>query len=146
MNVTSRASTVVKNKSATTIGVAAAIALAVALLASPVTPSFAAKPSFGSLYYDGEIVRTLVPPAKTDKGLDDIYAVTNGAEGQLGIASVAPGDKDYHGGHWIVNEVTFNEGVTPYLLTSEEAVLAAYQAGDVSIERNTGSFLCPIQP
>lgn len=134
-----------KMKKSMTTGAIAAMAL-VAILASSAAPSFAAKPSFGSLYYDGEIVRTIVPPAETDKGLDDIYTVTNGAEGQLGIASVAPGDKDYHGGHWIVNVVTFNEGVTPYLLTSEEAVLAAYDAGDVSIERNTGSFLCPIQP
>jgi hypothetical protein len=128
------------------IAVISALAVAVAVLAVPVGSSLAATPGFGQLYYDGDIVRTIVPPSATDKGLDDLYAVTSGAEGQLGIASVAPGDVDYHGGHWIVNMVTFNEGVTPYLLTSEDVVLEAYANGDVTIAWNTGSFLCPIQP
>lgn len=131
------------------IGTLAAFTLAVSVLGSTsIVPSFAepTTPSFGSLFYDGEIRRTIVPPARTDKGLDDIYTVTNGVGGQLGIASVAPGDKDYHGGHWTVNIVTFNEEVTPYILTSEEAVLAAHEAGDVSIEWNTDAFICPIQP
>lgn len=127
------------------IAAAGILALAFALALAPTT-AFAAKPGFGQLYYDGDIVRTIVPPSQTDKGLDDIYTVTNGIEGQLGIASVAPGDPDYHGGHWIVNEVTFNDGVTPYALTSEEAVLQAQADGDVTIVWNTGSFLCPIQP
>lgn len=120
-------------------------ALAFALALAPAT-AFGAKPGFGQLYYNGDIVRTIVPPSNTDKGLDDIYMVTNGIEGQLGIASVSPGDPDYHGGHWIVNEVTFNDGVTPYALTSEEAVLQAQADGDVTIVWNTDSFLCPIQP
>lgn len=121
------------------------LALAFALALAP-TIAFAAKPGFGSLYYDGDIVRTIVPPSQTEKGLDDIYTVANGVEGQLGIASVAPGDPDYHGGHWIVNEVTFVDEVTPYLLTSEQDVLQAQVDGDVVIVWNTGSFLCPIQP
>lgn len=127
------------------IATAGILALAFALALAPAT-AFAAKPGFGQLYYDGDTVRTIVPPSQTQKGLDDIYTVTNGIEGQLGIASVAPGDPGYHGGHWIVNEVTFSTGVIPYLLTSEEAVLQAYDDGDVTIVWNTGSFLCPIQP
>lgn len=106
--------------------------------------AFAAKPTFGMLYYEGETVRTTIPPSETDVGLDDLYVFTNGASSQLGIASVAPGDMDYHGGHWIVNEVTFN--VAPYLLTSEDAVLEAESKGDVTINRNVAAFLCPIQP
>jgi hypothetical protein len=44
-----------------------------------------------------------------------------------------------------VNVVTWN--VAPYLLTSDEAVLAAAAAGDVTITRNPAAdFLCPIQP
>ena len=96
------------------------------------------------LYYEGEIVRTVVPPSEIKKGLDDFYVVTNGVSDQLGIAAVAPGDRDYHGGHWIVNEVTFN--VAPYPLTSEQAVLVAEGSGDVTIQRNVSAFLCPIQP
>ena len=123
--------------------------LTVALAAVLVTPAslvFAAQPGFGHLFYNGTVVRTVVPPSATTVALDNFYAVTNGASGQLGIAAVAPGSPNYHGGHWIKNIVTFNQGITPYLLTSEAAVLAAQAAGDVSIQRNTGSFLCPIQP
>jgi hypothetical protein len=37
--------------------------------------------------------------------------------------------------------------VTPYLLTSEAAVLAAAAAGDVTVTRVPGNdFKCPIQP
>src|SRR5713101_8102270 len=125
----------------------AAIALLSSILAVPLSASFAAQPGFGNLYYNGTIVRTVVPPAEfPNQGIDNFYKLTNGASGQLGIASVAPGNPSYHGGHWIKNLVTFNSGVTPYLLTSEAAVLAAAAAGDVTVQYNAGTFLCPIQP
>jgi hypothetical protein len=80
-------------------------------------------------------------------GTDPFYMVTNGAEGQLGIAGVAPGDGPYHGGSWAVNLVTFNEGVDPYLLTSDEAVFEAEAAGDVTVTRNgDADFRCPVLP
>jgi len=73
--------------------------------------------------------------------------VTNGVEGQLGIAGVAPGDGPYHGGAWALNLVTFNQSVTPYLLTSDEAVFMAEAAGDVTVTRTPDAdFRCPIQP
>jgi hypothetical protein len=117
------------------------------ILAIPVGASFAAKPGFGNLYYNDTIVRTVVPPSSfPNEGRDNFYKVTNGAEGQLGIAAVAPGDTNYHGGHWKVFKVTFNGGVTPYLLTSEAAVQAAEDAGDVTIVRVAAEdFLCPVQ-
>ena len=107
-------------------------------------PSFAATPTFGELYYNGEVVRTIVPPAgMTREGVDDLYAIPN----QSAVTAVAPGDPDYHGGQWAVHSVTWNEGVTPYLLTSADAVLAAASAGDVTITRVPGNdFKCPIQP
>src|SRR5207253_11396899 len=121
-------------------------ALVIALVLS-VTPAFAATPGFGNLYYNETIVRTVVPPSSfPNEGRDNFYKVTNGAEGQLGIAAVAPGDTNYHGGHWKVFKVTFNGGVTPYLLTSEAAVHAAEDAGDVTIIRVAAEdFLCPVQ-
>jgi hypothetical protein len=107
-------------------------------------PTFSATPTFGELYYNGEVVRTLVPPAEmTREGVDDLYAIPN----QSAVTAVAPGDPDYHGGQWAVHSVTWNEGVTPYLLTSANAVLAAASAGDVTITRVPGNdFKCPIQP
>src|SRR6266849_8552880 len=117
----------------------ATLAMLAAVLVVPVLPTLAATPGFGNLYYTGGIVRTVVPPSQTDIALDNFYKVTNGASGQLGIAAVAPGNPNYHGGHWIVNLVTFKSGVTPYLLTSEAAVLAAAAAGDVAVQYNAGT-------
>src|SRR5438093_9506207 len=105
-----------------TLAMAIFSALLIALVL-PATSAFAATPGFGSLYYNGTIVRTVVPPAAfPNEGMDSFYKVTNGATGQLGIAAVAPGSSDYHGGHWKVFIVTFNSGVTSALLTSEQAV------------------------
>src|SRR3989449_10726940 len=122
-------------------------ALVIALVL-PVTPAFAATPGFGHLYYNGTIVGTVVPPAAfPNEGRDNFYKVTNGATGQLGIAAVGPGSSDYHGGHWKVFTVTFSSGITPVLVTSEQAVLSAQNVGMVTVTRNAASdFLCPVQP
>jgi hypothetical protein len=112
------------------------------------TTSAGATASKGALFHDGDVVRTVVPPAAVPHGgIDPIYTFTNGAEGQLSVAGVAPGDGPYHGGLWAVYLVTFNDGVTPYLLTSDEAVLAAEAAGDVSITRAPDlDNRCPVLP
>src|SRR6184192_2323864 len=100
----------------------------------------------GNLFHDGAVVGTVVVPVGIPgQGIDPFYAVTNGAAGQLGIAGVAPGDGPYHGGSWQVYLVTFNPGVTPYLLTSDEAVIAARDAGDVTVTRaGNADFRCPV--
>jgi len=97
---------------------------------------------FGQLYHDGDIVRTIVPPAAmTKEGVDNFYVVPD----QLAVAAVPPGDTDYHGGKWAFHSVTWN--VAPYLLTSEEAVLQAETDGDITITRMPEKdFKCPIQP
>jgi hypothetical protein len=101
---------------------------------------------FGNLFYDDEIVRTVIPPAAMPfLGRDNLYAIEGGVEGQLAVAAVAPGDRDYHGGKWALHVVKWE--ATPYLLTSEADVLAAAEDGDVTIERMAGNdFKCPIQP
>jgi hypothetical protein len=105
-------------------------------------PAVAQRPGFGNLYYAGEMVRTVIPPAAMPfEGRDDLYLVRD----QLAVAAVAPGDTDYHGGQWAVNMVDWNEEA--YLLTSEEEVLAAEAAGDITITRVAeNDFKCPIQP
>jgi hypothetical protein len=103
--------------------------------------------SKGQLFHDGSVVGTVVTPSPipAGSGTDPFYKVTNGAAGQLGIAGVAPGDGPYHGGSWQVYVVTFNSGVTPYLLTSDEAVAAAQAAGDLTVTRSADAdFRCPI--
>jgi len=119
---------------------AAGTALVVALPAMATTGK-------GQLFHDGAVVGTVVTPAPIapGSGTDPFYKVTNGASGQLGIAGVAPGDGAYHGGSWQVFLVTFNPGVTPYLLSSDEAVIAAGDAGDVTVTRaGNADFRCPV--
>ncbi len=102
----------------------------------------------GTLFFNGGTIRTVVVPAALPNGgIDPFYKVTNGTTGQLGITAVAPGSSDYHGGAWAVTLVTFNSGVTPYLLTSAQAVLTAQQKGDVTVARRPDlDFRCPVQP
>jgi hypothetical protein len=104
--------------------------------------------TFGTLFYNGGTIHTVIPPpAFPNSGRDPFFKVTNGATGQLGIAGVAPGTGDYHGGAWAVNLVTFKTGVTPYLLTSAQAVNSAATAGDVIVTRDSAAdFRCPVQP
>jgi hypothetical protein len=126
------------------IGVVLVLAMALTAVLAP--SALAARPGFGELYYDGEVVRTVVPPAAMpQEGTDNLYAVMGGADGQLPVAAVAPGDPGYRGGKWAFHAVTWN--VTAYLLTSEDKVRAAETAGDVTITRKPGmDFKCPIQP
>jgi hypothetical protein len=109
--------------------------------------SAAATTGKGQLFHDGMVVGTVVTPSPIapGSGTDPFYKVTNGASGQLGIAGVAPGDGSYHGGSWQVWLVTFEPGVTPYLLTSDEAVSAARDAGDATVTRaGDADFRCPV--
>jgi hypothetical protein len=118
----------------------------VALLAAA-APSLA-KTEKGFLFHDGEVLRTVVNPARLPNGGNDpLYSVTNGVPSQLGIAGVAPGDPGYNGGAWAVYTVTFVAGVDPYLLTSDEDVFAAEAAGDVTVTRTpSADFRCPVLP
>jgi hypothetical protein len=128
--------------------VAAAVAAApLALVAGPAAAdSGDAAVTFGRLFHDGAVVRTVVTPtSQPGRGVDAIFPVADGVTGQLPITSVAPGDRGYHGGRWAVYVVDFADGVTPYLLTSDEAVHAAALAGDVTVTRAPGAdFVCPV--
>ena len=124
------------------------LAVVVLLIASAAPAVASSQVGRGSLFFDGRVVGTVVPPAQMQPGtgVDPFYKVTNGTGGQLGIAGVGPGDAGaYHGGSWQVWTVTFRSGVTPYLLTSASAVAAAKAAGDVTVMRvPEADFRCPI--
>ncbi len=124
------------------ISIAAVGAAVVLVLAGPA----GAQTGKGQLFLDGDVVGTVVNPAALPHGgTDPFFMVANGASGQLGIAGVGPGQPGYTGGDWAVHRVTFNPGVTPYLLTSDEAVDAAEDSGDVTVVRDSGAdFRCPI--
>ena len=99
--------------------------------------------NFGRLYYDDTVVRTVLTPAsQPGKGIDAIYPIMGGVVGQMPVTAAAPGD-NYHGGRWAVHVVTWD--TAPYLLTSDEAVLAAAEAGHITITRMPGAdFVCPV--
>ena len=101
----------------------------------------------GKLFFNGQVVRTVVTPAAVPNGgTDPFYEVSGGVAGQLGIVGDGPGSPDYRGGLWAVNNVTFTPGTTPFLLTSAQAVLTAQSLGEVTITRNPAAdFRCPIQ-
>lgn len=118
-----------------------ALSIAAAVLLIAMAPAQAARPMFGELYYEGGVVGTVIPPASSPReGRDNLYVVPN----QLAVIGVAPGDRDYHGGHWAFHSVSWN--VDPYLLTSEEEVLDAVMAGDITATRMpTMDFRCPVR-
>ena len=48
------------------------------------------RPGVGELFYEGQVVRTIVPPAAMKKvGIDNLYPVMDGVEGQRPVAAVA---------------------------------------------------------
>lgn len=124
-----------------------ALVALVGLAVAAVSP-LQAKVGMGNLFYAGEIVRTVVVPAPIPfGGRDNFYAVMEGAAGQLGVAGSAPGAEGYRGGAWAFHAVIWNVEIEPYLLMSEEDVIAAYEAGEVVVERiEAADFRCPVQP
>jgi hypothetical protein len=120
------------------------------IVVAAAAPVFAAPNNvgFGNLYYNGKVVRTVVPPAAMPKsGQDNLYVITNGTSSQLPVAAVGPGDANYHGGQWAFHEVIWNELNATYDLTSEADVLDAESQGLVTIVRvEDNDFKCPIQP
>ncbi len=111
------------------------------LVIASAAPTFAAKPPTGTLWLDGQQVRTIVPPAASpQEGRDAFYRVP----GTGGVAAVGPGDSGYHGGKWAVYDVTFTNGQVP--LRSEAAILQAERHGLVIVVRHAADdFKCPIQ-
>jgi len=124
------------------------VGLAFVTFVALMPPATADRPGFVfpdiCCYYNGDVVRTVVPPAAfPNEGRDNFYVVSG--QPIFGVVGVAPGAPGYHGGHWKFHLVTWN--VDAYPLTSEAAILAAGAKGDVTITRNAANdFLCPIQP
>jgi hypothetical protein len=118
------------------------LALAFGLLLGLGGTALAGQPVKTTIWLDGALVRTILPPAASPKdGTDPFYMVP----GTGGVAAVGPGDAGYHGGHWQVFLVSWNVAMVP--LTSDEAIAEAAAAGDITITRAAQlDFLCPIQP
>jgi hypothetical protein len=101
-----------------------------------------------AFYVDGDLYRTVGTPTDFSgtgapaSSFDTVYqffgTITN-------VASSAPGDRDFNGGRWMVIGATWN--VAPYQLHSEEEVLAAADAGDITLSDGPiRLFECPVIP
>jgi hypothetical protein len=122
-------------------------------------PAFAlpGQPDFGEhIYVDGvawgtKATTPLPNPDGAAGSFDKLYVFKNGEPGQLLVAEAAPGDTDYNGGRWEVYTVEWVSG-TPSVLTSDAAVLAAEQAGMLTITKGSfeggppAYFSCPLLP
>jgi len=121
----------------------ASLFLGLILVAGATSSAFAAQPVKTQIWLDGAQVRTILPPAASPgEGSDPFFMVP----GTGGVAAVGPGDRGYHGGHWAVYVVSWNDGQSQYPLTSYDAIMAAHAADDIEITRNAAAdFLCPIR-
>lgn len=96
-----------------------------------------------AIYADGTLFGTIglnpLPYNDNPQSFDELYLVP----GQQPVAEAAPGP-DYNGGRWLPVPVTWN--TTPYTLTSDDAVQAAANAGDISLgtPQYDATFLCPL--
>jgi len=118
--------------------------LAVVLLAT--MSAVAGPPGRGMLWLNGELVRTLVPPdhVPAGTGTDPLYAISTQS---YNVAGVGPGQPGYHGGRWAIYVVTWNAGYAPHEMHSDEDVMAAQQAGEITVTRNPdGDNRCPLNP
>jgi hypothetical protein len=121
---------------------------AATLLAAISSTALAGGPPGVAFYVDGELYRTVGTPTDFSgtgapaSSFDTVYqffgTITN-------VASSAPGDRDFNGGRWMVIGATWN--VAPYQLHSEEEVLAAAAAGDITLSDGPiRLFECPVIP
>lgn len=80
-----------------------------------------------------------------------LYLFMNGIEGpnpfgfQMNVIDSVPGEPEYSP-LWLHTFVTWNEGVEPRELTSEQEILDAEEAGEVALESSDLVINCPVIP
>lgn len=133
-------------KTKTQAGAAAAVVAIMALgllagAASAAAPDRAA----GRVYANGELWATFGTadfknaPAQSV----DMIFVFPGTD-LVPVGEASPGDPDYSGGHWEVHAVTFADGIVPHQFTSDEDLLAAAAAGELTVGGVVRYFQCPL--
>ena len=123
---------------------------AIALLFASVGASavLAGGPPGVGFYVDGALYRTVGTPTDLSHtgapafSYDRIYAL---GDGLMNVAEAKPGDTDYNGGRWMVLPVTWAVGVSPVQYTSDAQVIAAAEAGLLTIATTPAKqFVCPV--
>ena len=148
------------------MGMMAALALFLSVSVAAPDQAFANPPEKPQIWVDGVLYNAIIPmkpdgtvdfPHTPDStvpsvaGLettDDLYMVPSNVS--LGttplVSDSAPGYSDYNGGRWLPRTVVWNEGVTAFMLTSEDAIMAAAAGLNplVTISDPGAVFLCPV--
>lgn len=125
---------------------ASAIALMASIGASGI---LAGGPPSLAFYVDDVRYRTVGTPTDffgtgaPDSTYDKIYNLGTGTN----VAEAKPGDRDYNGGRWQVYVVSWSPGVTPVQYTNDADIVAAQDAGMLTIgSAPVKEFLCPVIP
>jgi hypothetical protein len=140
---------------------AAVLAVLAVIAVTAAGQAFADPPDKPTIWVDGVRYNAIVPlspdgtvqfshvpdaaaPSVADlETTDDLYVVSSNAVTPL-VSDAAPGDADYNGGRWLPHMVN-STGIGPVPeLTSEEAIIAAANAGLVTIGAPGPVFECPI--
>ena len=118
---------------------AASVGVSGALAGGPPAPGF---------YVDDVLYRTVGTPTDLfgtgapGSTYDIIYALGGDL---MNVAESKPGDTDYNGGRWLVLPITWAEGVEPVQYTNDGDILAAAEAGDLTIASTpVKSCVCPV--
>jgi hypothetical protein len=125
---------------------ASAIALLASIGASGV---MAGGPPTLAFYVDDVRYRTVGTPTDffgtgaPEFTYDKIYNLGTG----INVAEAKPGDRDFNGGRWLVYTVTWAQGVTPVQYTNDGQILAAQEAGLLTINPEpVKAFFCNVAP
>ena len=126
------------------------LSLALAVVA---IPAAAEGPNFGpAIYADGRAWGTkglgsLPPPnGRNDQSFDMLFAFTNGVSGQLAVSEAGPGNRNYNGGRWNLQNATWTDGSEPVLITSYDQLMMYVDLGLIEVESANTYFLCPLLP
>jgi hypothetical protein len=129
---------------------AAAVTSAALLVSVAASTVAAGGPPSLSFYVDDVRYRTVGTPTDfTNTGapsftFDKIYAL---GPGLINVAEAKPGDRDFNGGRWMVLPITWAANVTPVQYTNDADILAAQDAGLLTIGSTpVREFFCSVSP
>lgn len=129
---------------------AAAASIAALLVSAFAASAAAGGPPNLAFYVDDVRYRTVGAPTDfsgtgaPDSTYDKIYALGSGL---INVAEAKPGDTDFNGGRWAVYAITWADGVSPVQFTNDADILAAQDAGLLSIGATPiRLFFCSVNP
>lgn len=128
-----------------------------ALVALGVSATSARGVTGPAFYVDGELYRTVgtptdLPVNKNNQHSFDVIYELHGAQA-YNVAEVAPGDRGYNGGRWMVHSITFDDYAAALAaydandsgdFDSDEEIEAALAGGAATDEGVIKTFVCPV--